>query len=144
MTSHFHLNWSKGRRKNCIQILWHSATPELFLLWPWAEKPSTKKEKSQKDINTSRKLKKAGETKGILSKGKKCIITAICITLSKNKKEWQTRDNSKMCKQIKWVSKSGKAARKGGRCEKLQRGNQSNLHASKLQTGNEEKWKIQK
>jgi len=53
-------------------------------------------------------LKKAGETKGILSKGKKCIITAICITLSKkkrmaNERQQQNVQANQMSKQ-KWKS----------------------------------------
>lgn len=55
-----------------------------------------------------------------------------------NERQQQNVQANQMSKQ-KW-----KSGEKRGRCEKLQRGNQSNLHASKLQTGNEEKWKIQK
>jgi len=81
----FPLKLKQRERKNCIQILWHSATPKLSL-WPWARKPLAEKEETQKDINTSRKRRrKPGKQREYCLGAKKCIITAICIRLSKKR-----------------------------------------------------------
>jgi len=85
MTSHFHLNWSKGKGK--IAFKFYDTLPlRSFPLWPWARKPLAEGEETQKDINTSRKRRrKAGKQREYCLGAKKCIITAICIRLSKKR-----------------------------------------------------------